>query len=211
MNKKFKFLVIFCVITSIYIFYTNKLKKYNIEHVQIFGCIATSEQKIHNIVKKNNMHTLSSSRIQKQIVAMPWVKHCIIKKTWPDKIVILIEEHIPSFMIQKNKETYFVNYNGQILGKQYPIDRIMFDGQIIPHETQNLMQLLAKYPTLIVTKIKRLRSNRFDLITQRHIIKCGDNNIEKCIIRYLTLPQKFKNTNYTYIDLRHPHRTVFYN
>ena len=204
---KKKLIIILSILVAF--FYVRQLRKYEINKVTVLGNIMTTENDIVSSIPSTNMYDCSLKQLRKNVLELPWVANCTIKKLWPNEIIILIEEEIP---ILEGKNCY-ITEKGNIVkkdGKDYPISRIQFKGQFVVSEMRDAFKIIQQYTNLLKTidAIHRKRENRFDLHIKGKIIKCLDDDLNGCIIRYLSLPQGVPNTKN--IDLRHPQRVVFY-
>ncbi len=208
MGNRFKKILILVFVIFVSIFYFKQLRVYQIKHISVFGNIATQEQDVIDAVKSKFMYKLNVAVLSKQIKKMPWVKNCIVKKVWPDRVIIFIEEHIPIF----KKDEIYITSDGLALGTHYPINRIHYLGDFNEYEASDLLYILLKHSNILDTTwaVHRVRQNRWDVILDSGLrIKCGDHKLEKSLMRYLTLPPQIPKTNI--VDFRHPQRTVFYN
>ena len=69
---------------------------FRVARIEITGCTAVSKEKILNvsgiIPQQTNLLTLNSKEIEARIAAVPWVARSVVKRSWPAKVQISIEE-----------------------------------------------------------------------------------------------------------------------
>ncbi|QEK38761.1 cell division protein FtsQ/DivIB [Candidatus Cytomitobacter primus] len=214
MKSKFRIIITITILIFTFLFYAKQLKMHKINTITVFGNIVTNYDDIKKSVNSTNMYNFDINKTKKNILKLHWVRDCIIRKIWPNEIVVFLEEEIPIFEYSYN---YYININGKKLPKShipkqnYPISRIKFRGTFVEHEMRDVLNKLLKYPEFAdyITEIERMRELRFDIIINNNVkIKCMDNNMEQCIVRYLTLPANAPWSSV--IDFRHPQRTMFY-
>ncbi|QEK37817.1 FtsQ-type POTRA domain-containing protein [Candidatus Cytomitobacter indipagum] len=188
--------------------YVKQLKKYQIQKITILGNIMTTKNEVVKLIPKG-MYECNAAKIRRNMIKMPWVADCTVKKVWPYEVVVFIEEEIPIF----ENANFYITSVGKMIKKdsrEYPISRIKFSGKFVASEIENAFKIMSQHEDLLekVDAIHRKREDRFDLNIKNKTIKCLDGDLNRCIIRYLSLPKYIPNSKN--IDLRHPQRAVFY-
>ena len=126
------FLLIGVILTGAYLFVTGPLQSFcgnlqtfRIHEIEISGCVMTTPaalRKFADISYEMNMLTIDPSAIQKRLEKHPWVAGATLRRIWPDRINIVINEHRPNALIvQEGKDGFeYFDRKGNVFATVIP-------------------------------------------------------------------------------------------
>lgn len=60
------------------------------------------QQALHQVPQSGNFFTLNVNKVQQALVALPWIKQVSVRKQWPNKLRVYLQEQVPvAFWNQK--------------------------------------------------------------------------------------------------------------
>ncbi len=92
---------------------------YQVREVEIQGCRKVPEQVILSLAKIEgmpNLFTLPLKEIAERIEVHPWIEHVRIRKIFPNKVLIHIEERKPMAILQLG-ELFYIDSKGVIFSR----------------------------------------------------------------------------------------------
>ncbi len=154
----------------------------NPDAVKIEGNLITPKYKIENIIRtsdtpKEQIYKYSTKRLESDLAKLQSIKRAYVRRLWfPARIIVLIEERVPVFLIAPNDEAS-------------PISAVTKDGYYIDRE---YMPIPSKYET---TKILSYGTNGDDY---EHWDKKRVDEILKLIKKI----EAYSKQKVVYLDLR---------
>ncbi|MBM4350214.1 MAG: FtsQ-type POTRA domain-containing protein [Deltaproteobacteria bacterium] len=92
---------------------------FQVKEVEIKGCKKIPEKTILSLAKiegKPNLFTLPLKEISVRVEAHPWVEHVRVRKIFPDRVLIHIEERKPMAILQL-EEPFYIDSKGVIFSR----------------------------------------------------------------------------------------------
>ena len=130
----------------------------------------TKTEEIFDIIglkQGENMQKLSIKSIQEKIEQLPWVRHAIIERYWPNTLKITIEEKMPLALWQNKHKYHPLDEEGHVINttKQLPADLLLVVGPDAPQQLIPLIQDLEKVPEIYqyVRAAVRMGERRWNL------------------------------------------------
>ena len=155
-------------------FVKNRLVKmgFVVEHVDVIGEGAISENDVRRALGVSGGDYLFEADLkqaQNRIEDITWVERAIVRRLWPDRIVVQIIERKPYALWQNNGEFYIVDKDGGIisaasLGAYPDLDLIVGPGA--PASYYEFKQVLSKFPDIAArsTALVHHNTGRWDVI-----------------------------------------------
>ena len=179
-----------------------------------------SDDDIYNILNDVDNQYLVKSDLQvlrSQLSSLSWVKNVIVRKSWPNKLLLLFEEFEPKMMwneyyIDVNDTLFFVAESQRIDLSILPIIKspsIMRDNAILMWH--KLLPLL-KLPDIALKQLIVNERMNWTLILDNgvKVILGRDSDVipEKVLLLNQVFPILSKDNQFNYIDLRYPSSLV---
>lgn len=187
------------------------------KEVSLHGQTYTDKGKISQAlrIKPNSpIFAVSLSDIKSRLEAIDWIKYAVVERRLPDKINIIIIEHIPIALGQKNKKLYLIDEDGSIINTadlkphlHLPI--IIGDGAEI--YANSLIKMLKVEPTLFkhISSITRVSERRWNVRFDNGLeVKLPEENVEKAwdlVIKLYNKKELFA-ADISSLDLRIPNK-----
>lgn len=92
---------------------------FRVKEVEIEGCRKTSKDALLSLVPvdgMSNLFTVRLGEIAKQLESHPWIDHVRVRKAFPSKISIHVEERKPIAILQL-EELYYIDHKGVIFSR----------------------------------------------------------------------------------------------
>lgn len=107
---------------------------FKVGKIEIAGCTAVSKEKILEVSEitpyQSSLLTLRSSEIEARIAKVPWVARATVKRNWPAKILITIEENAPVALLNSpdvgGGQLQYLDANGVVFSAVNPGGEIDF-------------------------------------------------------------------------------------
>jgi len=128
-----------------------------VREVEIEGCREMTKETLLSLVKMDglpNLFTVRLDEIAKRIESHPWIEQVRVRKVFPNKILIQVEERKPIAIIQL-EELYYVDHKGVIFSPVGERDEYNY-----PFFTGLTRQVLEKDPV----EAKRLIMKALELL-----------------------------------------------
>lgn len=158
---------------------------FKVDTIEIVGCASVPKEKIVDasgiIVHKTSLLAVDTSQLEKQISAVPWVARATVKRSWPAKVEILVEESAPVAILHSPNENggqlHYLNGDGIAFSEVQPgadVDFPVITGLAEVGDQQLKSRALAE----VLTFLDKVRSNDPHLpaqsVSELHITKAGE-------------------------------------
>lgn len=141
---------------------------FSVREIDMNRCAYVTRDEITGIlsgVPQGNIWSLSSGAIGRRLLSHPWVRSVSVRKSFPDRLVVRIEERRPAAMI--NLDTlYYVDEEGTIFKrltaydpKNFPIVTGFSRGELTARDAVTLQNLKKTLELLRSTESGVLRQN----------------------------------------------------
>jgi len=155
---------------------------------------------------------------QQRVENISWVESAIVRRLWPDRIVVQIIERKPFALWQNEGDVYLVDLSGEVIERttfENYRDLPLIVGADAPVEYAQLQSLLAIYPEINqrVSTVVRHNTGRWDLIVDDGYMTIAlpaeepEAALQK--LQLLQNQKKVLNRQISYIDLRLDDRITF--
>lgn len=132
---------------------------FRVREVEVKGCQKIAQDTILSLVQMErmpNLFTVKLKEVAKRLESHPWIDHVVVKKVFPNKVLIQIEERKPIAILQL-EELYYIDAKGMIFSSAED-----GDGYNYPFLTGLTRQALERDPTetkgLIMKALELLRT-----------------------------------------------------
>ncbi len=211
MKKRFLIALILLLLFSTYSIQENfKLhKKLIIEQIIIANNIIISENKLIEKVSflyGTNIFFLKTNRLKKELNEIDLIESFKIKKIYPNKIKITINEKKPIVVLQNKREKKFYTTSGDVIdffySKEFDNLPIVF-GDKINFEKFFKKLKNTNFPTNEIKVYYLFDSKRWDLVTTKNqTIKLPIKNYTKSLKNFISLKKKKNFDKYKIFDYR---------
>lgn len=149
-------------------------------------------------------------RAQSNTESLPWVDRAVVRRLWPNRIVVQLVETAPYALYQEDGLLYLTAHDGQIIAPydpeagDLPADLRLFIGTDAANQAQSVSDMLQNYPSIwAATKVlTRYPSGRWDLtFDDGRILRLPVTDMDTALRRFATI-QPATATRYAVIDLR---------
>jgi cell division protein FtsQ len=85
-----------------------------LDKIEVQGCLRTDPQQIIKaaaVSPETPMLDLRLKEISRRVEALPWVRSCLVRRVWPDKLALQVVERNPIALIRLDK-LYYVDEDG---------------------------------------------------------------------------------------------------
>jgi len=157
---------------------------FRVARIEITGCTAVSKEKILDasgiVLQQTNLLTLNIKEIEARIAVVPWVARSVVKRSWPAKVQISIEENAPVALLHspggEGTQLQYLDDNGMAFSSVNLGADIDFP--VVTGLTEITdQQLKAKVLTEILIFLRKVRSNDPHLpaqsVSELHVTKSG--------------------------------------
>ena len=132
---------------------------FRVREVEVKGCQKITQETILSLIQMErmpNLFTIKLKDVAKRVESHPWIDHVVVKKIFPNKVLIQIEERKPIAILQL-EELYYIDGKGMIFS---PAED--GDGYNYPFLTGLTRQGLERDPTetkgLVMKALELLRT-----------------------------------------------------
>ena len=153
---------------------------------------------------------------QRRTESLPWVDRAVVRRLWPNRIVVQLVENQPYALWQNEGEFSLVNATGEIIAPVssetvIPDDLLQVVGKGASIEAEALEKTLALWPALRsrTTSAIYVSETRWDLMIDGDVkVKLPATNVKKALAHLSDLQAKSRILDRTVseIDLRLPDR-----
>ncbi len=170
---------------------------------------------IAGVQMNEGMLIMSNKSLSERLLKSPWIKSVMIRKGFPDTLVIMIEEAIPSALLDMNGHLFLIDENGNLL-EELRDDSIPFLPIITGDpfkEKEGFLEALKLVKLMHKSGFASERDNIVISTQKPHeitanidgtLVKIGSGDYEEKLERFLQLEKDIKNMGVSveYIDLR---------
>ena len=191
---------------------------YTLKIIEIKNTEYLSKDKVNKIILPNinkSIFFISLKSLRKEILNLKWVNKLNLKIDYPSRLIIEIEEKIPSAIYREKNKNYYIDEYGNKIDlvqnlKDYNLILIYGNDALI--DASNLIKHIKLYNKIKVVSAEYIGSRRWDLITKNNIrIKMPERDLNNALKNlndiYLDI-EKLKNNIVNYVDLRLPKKAI---
>jgi cell division protein FtsQ len=158
---------------------------FKVAKIEIAGCTAVSKERVLDasgiIAHQTSLLTLDSSQIEARIAAIPWVARVEVKRNWPAKLQITIEENAPIALLHtpngEGSQLQYLDGKGNAFSSVQPGGDVDFPVVTGLTEVAD-QQLKDKALAEILLFLSKLRGNDPHLpvqsVSELHVTKAGE-------------------------------------
>ena len=202
--------------------FKNRLVKmgFVVDHVDVIGEGAISENDVRRalgVLDGDYLFEADLKQAQSRIEDITWVERAIVRRLWPDRIVVQIIERKPYALWQNNGEFYLVDEKGDVISaasmEAYP-DLNLIVGSDAPFNYAEFKRELDNFPVVSTrsTALVHHNTGRWDIILGEDSkrIKLPAKNTRSSLSRLQRLQQTHRllDRQIGVIDLRLPDRVT---
>lgn len=190
---------------------------FKIEQIEFSGDNLIEENIKNQIIKKlqnKSLFFLKKNNVKDLLSNSNWIESFKIKKSYPNKITIILNELLPVAFYSNQGNNYLINSEYINSNKIYSKENnglLKVSGNYNSIKLKKIYFNLKLFPDLKkkIYEIKYLNSERWDMFTQKTKIQLGRYNYEKQF-KYIEIILK-ENNNIKIIDMRVQNRMVITN
>ena len=216
MKKKniFFWFFLFIILTTFYydINKTRLAETFKIKKIDILG-VENADINLLNLrlerFKYNNFFLIKRNEIASSIIDIDFIDKVLIKKIYPDKVEVKINEHKIVGIILKNKNKYVLSKDG-IIVKKYN-NKFKTLPKVYGKDVQNYIPQFYEFlkeTDFDINEIKSLKhfdTKRWDIVLKTgRIIKLPSNKkeVKKSINKFITISKDKKFDQFKIFDFR---------
>ena len=182
---------------------------FEIKKITLNGRSKSNLDSIKNIVnssldKNKNIINYDTDNIRNSLEEINWINKVFIRKVFPNKIIIDIEEHKEFAIFNKNEKNFLLSQEGKIIheirnSKAYKL--INIEGNFATQNIDEVKKFLSNNRELEeqISKIIVHSNNRLDVIINNVLFKLPNKNTKKAVSQI----SRFTNLkNLKMVDLR---------
>ncbi len=210
MKKRFFIASILLILFSTYhVKFDNNIKKFNIQDIIIENNEIIKDENIKtklSFLYETNIFFLDKKNIEKSLKEIQFIESYQIKKVYPNKIKIKINEKKPIAIIQHLKEKKYFTMNGDLI--DFLEFKIFADLPIVFGDEENFSKFhynlrSINFPINKIKKFYLFESKRWDLLTEENqLIKLPINDYDKSLLNFMLLKDQVNSTKYKIFDYR---------
>ena len=174
---------------------------------------------VNENLKNRNLFFVKPWHIQQKIIANPLIYNAEVRKQYPDKLLINIEEKEPILLLLDNKKHYIFDAHGKIteIDSDF-LEKYSIFNTLLKAEGDGLVQEASEISKIFVQKeftkrisgLYKIGKRRFDMIVDRRIkVMLPEKINEDFVVDAFNLVDKLKANNdihrdaiYSIVDLR---------
>ena len=187
---------------------------FKIEQIEFRGDNLIEENIKNQIIKElqnKSLFFLKKKNLKNILSNSNWIESFKIKKSYPNKIIIILNELLPVAFYSNQGNNYLINSEYINSNKIYSKENnslIKVSGNYNSIKLKKIYLNLKLFPDLKknIYEIKYLNSERWDMFTQKTKIQLGRYDFEKQF-KYIEIILR-KNNNIKIIDMRVKNRIV---
>jgi len=216
--KSFGKIAAYSILFFAFIFSIAKLRNseyFPIHNVQVVGVQHISHQEIQEKVMpfvNNGFFSVDVDRIKEQIMQIPWVQHVFVRRIWPNKVLITVDEKVPLAIWN---DSSLLSAAGELFSpatKTYPNDLPVLIGQ--QGEQILMTQYYAKMSEVLlplhykITKLELSPAMAWTITLENGIkLNIGHKDVLTRLVHFVKVYPKIvgeRVADVEYIDLRYP-------
>ena len=190
---------------------------FKIEQIEFRGDNLIEENIKNQIIKElqnKSLFFLKKKNLKNILSNSNWIESFKIKKSYPNKIIIILNELLPVAFYSNQGNNYLINseyINSNKIYSKKNNSLIKVSGNYNSIKLKKIYLNLKLFPDLKknIYEIKYLNSERWDMFTQKPKIQLGRYDFEKQF-KYIEIILK-ENNNIKIIDMRVKNRMVITN
>ncbi len=196
-----------------------------IKDFQVFGNKYLRDREIISLLrlKKNqNILLLDTEVLSKRLLSSPWIKTALLRKEYPNKLLIKVVESKPVALLYRGNKIYLVDDRGiklERLSKTVdflPVIKISTkDKDVFKRTYDEAIKLSSVVSTNVFLKdeIIEINASKLENISMNIsgiLVLVGNGDYERKLENYLTLKEEIKKRNISveYIDVRFSKRLI---
>jgi cell division protein FtsQ len=158
---------------------------------------------------RGNFFTVDLAKVRKALEAVPWVRKVDVRRQWPDRLVVRIEEHVPLArwgsvgLVNTQGEVFAASYEGPLpvfigpagSSKEMAIQYAYFKKSLAP---------IGREPVQLSVTVRRAWTLRLDSGTT---LELGRADLEDRLARFVhnyARAQALLGRRMDHVDLRYP-------
>lgn len=149
-------------------------------------------------------------RAQSNTESLPWVDRAVVRRLWPNRIVVQLVETTPYALYQQDGVLHLTAYDGEIIAPydpesgDLPADLRLFIGVDAALHARSVSELLHRHPSVWADTnvLTRYPSGRWDLTFQDgRVLRLPLTDMDRALRRFAALHAQTA-TRYAVVDLR---------
>jgi len=149
-------------------------------------------------------------RAQINTESLPWVDRAVVRRLWPNRIVVQLVETTPYALYQQDGVLHLTNHDGEIIAPFDPEsgdvspDLRLFIGQDAALHAQTMTKAMLRHPVIWAETeaLTRFASGRWDLtLRDGRVVRLPSNNMDSALRRFDALRGR-TIAPYSIVDLR---------
>jgi len=159
-------------------------------------------------VMKGNFFTVDIGDVQSEFEKLPWVRSASIRRSWPDRLEVTLEEHVP---LARWGSSGLVNDHGEIFNAEYEGDLPRFVGPAGSEKEmtgafllyQSELQKIGRRVAEIAMSARRAWSVKLD---SGMVLALGRSDAQQRLERFVAVDKLIPELKDRrgYVDLRYP-------
>lgn len=212
------FIFIFAVAIVVYICARQIRSVLPIKHVVFIGNKHLTDDELRvlaGIHVSEGLITISNKKVSQRLLKSPWIKSVSVRKEFPDKLSLVIEEAVPFALLDMKGHLFLIDEEGKLL-EELKDNSIPFLLVITgdPFRESDSFSNALNLARLMNSKGFSLERDHIEIIAQKPheitvtidgtIVKMGSGGYEEKLDRLVELENEIKNRGIPvdYIDLR---------
>lgn len=105
--------------------YLNESPRFLVQRIQVDGAYAVTGDEIQaaaGITTKDNLMALDTDAVAARVAKIPYVKTCIVERSYPDTAIIRIEERVPAVALSSENHVYELDPEAMVLREAQPAE-----------------------------------------------------------------------------------------
>lgn len=149
-------------------------------------------------------------RAQSNTESLPWVDRAVVRRLWPNRIVVQLVETAPYALYQQDGMLHLTADNGDIIAPydpeagDLPADLRLFIGEDAAVHASTISASLQRYPSIWAQTdvLTRYPSGRWDVtFKDGRVLRLPKTDMDKALTRFRSLHAQ-TTTRYAVVDLR---------
>ena len=155
-------------------------------------------------------------RAQERTESLPWVDRAVVRRLWPNRIVVQLVETTPVALYQEGGEIFLADSKGAIVAPltaetaALPANLRLFTGPDATLHAGDIKSSLEVFPSIWAETeaLTRQVSGRWDLtLKDGLVLRLPENNLDAALSRFDRIPDD-QRSRFAIIDMRLPDRVT---